>query len=462
MRQNVMFRSHARHGKRTDWRMRGLLLAFFLFVAGGLYFGYIFVSIAVELVELETGADLPNPPPPPAVGPVNPNPKPAPTPAVVNTPPRSGERINVLLLGLDQRGYQAGEPSRTDTMIVASIDPRSQTAALLSIPRDLWAAIPKMDGTFEYNKINTGHFWGQYWHYPDGKNPDGGPELAKRTVEYNLGIRIHYYARINFSGFEKAVDMVDGIDVDVPQEIIDTAYPLDDDQGVITVHFLPGLQHMDGATALRYARTRHQDSDFGRMARQRQVLLALRDRALRLDLLPKLPQLIGLMRDSFDTDMPLDQMINLANIARNIKAEDIASYAIDATMVVPDQPVVGVLYPKQAEIQKLISKVFFDSLLRDEAATVEVQNGTLKDGLASETATLLGQRGFQVARVRQAESSDYDQTEIYNYSQKDYTVQQLASVLHVSPANIHKTAPPAGADVDVRVILGKDALQSMN
>lgn len=449
-----LFRSHAQSG--ADWRLRAVLVAFLLFVAGGLYFGYIFMSITFELLELQTGSDMPDVPPPPVVGPINPNPAPTKTakPAVV---PRSGERINILLLGLDQRPAENGEPSRSDTMILASIEPRTGSAALLSIPRDMWVAIPKIDNSIMYHKVNTAHFWGQYWKYPDGDNADGGPELAMRTVEYNLGVRVHYYARIDFKGFEKAVDLIGGLDIDVPRRIVDTAYPLENDAGVITVVFEPGPQHMDGETALQYARTRNADSDFGRMERQRQVLMAFRDQAMRLDLIPRLPQLFTTMRDAFDTDMPLDQILNLANLGRSIKSENITSRAIDNTLVVPDEPIVGALLPKQREIGKLINDLFFDPLLKEEAAAIEVQNGTTQDGLAGTTGEMLGERGFEVIRVRQADHSTHAQTEIYNYANKDYTTELLANILHVDQSRVHKAARPSGSDVDVRIILGKDA-----
>jgi LCP family protein required for cell wall assembly len=453
--KHQLFRSHAQNGK-TDWRLRVVMLAFTLFVAGGLYFGYVFVSIAFELLELQTGSAMPYVPPPPAVGPINPNP--APSAPQVSTAPRSGERINILLLGLDQRPVESGDPSRSDTIIIASIEPNSGTAALLSVPRDLWVAIPQVDNSIMYHKVNTAHFWGQFWKYPDGKSANGGPTLAMRTIEYNLGIRIHYYARIDFKGFEKAVDLIGGLEINVPREIVDHEYPLENDAGVRTIRFRPGEQHMDGETALIYARTRHSDSDFGRMERQRQVLMAFRNQAMRLDLIPKLPQLFTTMRDAFDTDMPLDQILNLANIGRNIKAENIKSGAIDASMVEPDEPIVGALLPNQREIGKLLSELFFDPLLKEEAAQIELQNGTSTDGLAGSTGELLTERGFKVLRVRQADASTYAQTEIYDYANKDHTVQLLAKILRVDQSRIRKASRPPGVDADVRVILGKDTV----
>ncbi|MHB1133995.1 MAG: LCP family protein [Chloroflexota bacterium] len=453
MGQPLYFRSHTR-GPRPNWRVRLLLTGFVLYVAGGFYFGYIFVSIATQLLALQTGGAMPQLPSPPGVAAVAPEPPAAVPPSIV---PTSGGRVNVLLLGLDQRPVENGQPSRSDTIMVATLEPRSQSAALLSIPRDLWVAFPQNAAGLTGHKVNTAHFFGQDWKYPDGKNANGGPELAKRTVEYNLGIPIHYYARIDFKGFEKAVDLVDGIDIDVPNEIVDHAYPLENDTGVITVRFAKGKQHMNGQTALRYARTRNADSDFGRMDRQRQVLLALRDKAMRLDVLPRLPQLLGVLRESFDTDMPLDQMLGLANTVRSVKAENIVSHPVTPDMIIPDEPIVGAMLPKQAEFEKLISEVFFDPLLKEEAATIEVQNGTVRDGLAGAWAEALDQRGFHVSRYRQADNTAYAQTQIWDYGNKAYTVQQLATMLRVSPAQIQKAARPADITADIRVVLGKDA-----
>lgn len=454
MAKHVVFRSQAKRMNRVNWRFRALVAAFTLFIVGGFYFGYTFLSITMELLELQRNPGVARTP----VVVAGPSTNPSAPPQTTITQPKPGERVNVLLLGLDQRPEAGGDPSRSDTIMIATLEPRTKTAALLSVPRDLWAAIPRGPGDVVYNKINTGHFFGQYWKYPDGNNPDGGPELAKRTIEYNLGIPIHYYVRVDFRGFEKAVDLIGGLEIDVPKEIYDPAYPTDRvPNETITLHFPPGPQKMDGERALQYARTRNADSDFGRMARQRQVLMAFRDQAVRLDLLPKLPSLLGLMKDSFDTDMPLDQILALGNLARGVKPDNIETHVIDPSMVIPDQPVVGALLPKHDEIQKKISQIFFDPLLREEAAAIEVQNGTLRDGLASATADVLTTWGFQVAHVRQADSSDLNDTQILYFTNKDYTVRKLATLLRVNPSAIQKTERPPGSDVDITVILGKDA-----
>jgi LCP family protein required for cell wall assembly len=161
----------------------------------------------------------------------------------------------VLLLGLDARpGESTG---RSDALVVAHIDPERQTAALLSLPRDLWVAIP---GIGE-GKIN-------------GAYVQGGAQTAAATVGQALGVKIDHTVVIDFAGFRSLIDALGGITVDVPRELYDSKFPTDD-YGIVEAHFLPGPQLMDGKQALTYSRIRHPDSDFARMRRQQAVLIGI-------------------------------------------------------------------------------------------------------------------------------------------------------------------------------------------
>ena len=179
---------------------------------------------------------------------------------VVDIPDWKGvERVTILLLGIDERQQEQG-PWRTDTMIVLTIDPASHTAAILSIPRDLWVPIP---GYNTEGKINTAHFIGDATGYPGG-----GPALAMETVRYNLGSPVQDYIRLNFGAFEKLIDLIGGIDVYVEQTIDDPLYP-DSGYGYEPLHIDAGWQHMDGRLALKFARTRHSEKgDFDRAHHQ--------------------------------------------------------------------------------------------------------------------------------------------------------------------------------------------------
>ena len=156
------------------------------------------------------------------------------------------DRITALVLGIDERA-QEDDFWRTDTMILATLDPVTMRVGVLSIPRDLWVHIPG----YTENRINTAHMLGDAYEHPGG-----GPALAVETVEYNLGVEIDYYVRFNFQAFVELVDRIGGIDVDVPEDIDDPEYP-DYNYGFDPLFIEAGLHHFYGEEALKYARTRH-------------------------------------------------------------------------------------------------------------------------------------------------------------------------------------------------------------
>jgi LCP family protein required for cell wall assembly len=259
------------------------------------------------------------------------------------------ERVNIVLLGVDQRPGEEG-PWRSDTMIIVTVDPRSMRAGALSIPRDLYVEIPG----YGERRINMAHFLGDAYDYPGG-----GPGLAMKTIEYNFGVPIHYYIRINFQGFREVVNYLGGITVTVDEEIWDYRYP-DGDYGYTTIHIPAGVQLMDGHMALQYARTRHSGTDFDRLRRQRQVLLAIREKALRLDLIPKIPALASTMGQTVKTNLQLGEIVTLAQIASRIGAEDIRFAVIDESMTVPIklEEEGDILFPEREKIQQLVEEIF--------------------------------------------------------------------------------------------------------
>ena len=249
----------------------------------------------------------------------------------------------------------------TDVVITyqVTVDPATNTAGMLSIPRDLYVEIPG----YGLNRINVAHFMGDRDNYPGG-----GPALAKKTVQYNLGVPIHYYIRINFQGFRDVVDALGGITVEVEREIWDDKYP-DENYGYMTIYIPAGVQQMDGEMALRYARTRHNGSDFVRLRRQQKVLFAIREKALSLDLIPRLPDLLRTMGYTVDTDLDPQEVLTLAQIARQIEKEDIKSAVIDETMAVsiilPDTGA-NVLYPLRDKIAAVVEDIFSSSAEGEE------------------------------------------------------------------------------------------------
>lgn len=262
--------------------------------------------------------------------PILPTSEPSPTPTFVASPtpiPASGV-TNILLLGKDERPDQQGEPTRTDTMMVLRVDFDHHTAKLLALPRDIWLALPGLEpfGITE-GRINTAYYYGELYQVEGG-----GPRLAMDTVTLNFGIPIDHYAIVNFSGFTQIVDALGGIDIDVPKAIYDDQFPTDD-YGYMTLVIDPGLQHMDGLTALRYARTRHQDSDTERVKRQQLVLLAIRDKALSFDAISKIPEVYTIAQGAYETDMGLPTLISYGLEGRNIDRSQISMFVIDQDML---------------------------------------------------------------------------------------------------------------------------------
>ncbi|NWG17393.1 MAG: LCP family protein [Chloroflexi bacterium] len=269
--------------------------------------------------------------------------------SITLTPWDGVSRFTVLLMGLDRRPGETGLAYRTDTIMLASIDPATNSLGILSIPRDLYVEVP---GYSELQRINSPMVLGEL------RQPGYGPQLMMQTTQYNLGIRVHDYLAVDFNTVITLVDAIGGIDIDVPYTINDPQYP-DMNFGYDPLFIRAGLQHMDGRLALKYARTRHGDSDFQRAERQQQVLYAVRDKVLSLDILPQLiiqsPTLWGQLNQGVSTGLTLDQIIQLAWYLKDVSSENIRTGVINeqytafyttpagASVLVPDRSTLGAL-----------------------------------------------------------------------------------------------------------------------
>lgn len=279
-----------------------------------------------------------------------------PTPTLIPTsePWEGTDRVNILLMGIDRRPGEAFI-SRTDTMMLVSLDPVTESAAILSIPRDLYVLIPGHGR----DRINTAFVYGSA-----GNNPVGGAALAMQTVEYNLGVPVNHYVLVDFSAVINGVDALGGIDVNVPVAIDDPTYP-DMNYGFDPLFIPAGLNHFDGTTALKYARTRHQDSDFGRAARQQQVILAVRQKAAALGftgLVAQAGTLYQQVENGVRTDLSLEQMIRLATAANSVDSADIRNEVLDYDYVSSFRTEAGaqVLVLENEKAAVLIQELFYN------------------------------------------------------------------------------------------------------
>ncbi len=372
-------------------------------------------------------------------------------------------RVTVLVMGLDYRDWEAGTGApRTDTMILLTLDPLSRTAGMLSIPRDLWVNVPG----FEYGRINTAYSLGVAYEVPGG-----GPGLAMVTVEELLGVPIDYYAQIDFSAFVRFIDEIDGVKLDIPESI--TVDPLGDNN---TKTLKPGRQTLPGDLALAYARARKTEGgDFDRAQRQQQVILAIRDRLVSLDMLPVLisraPQLYQELSSGVNTNLSLEQAIQLAWLAQQIPEENIQRGVIappDQVLLVTTVEGDEVLKPIADKIRETRDKVFFGSepisplagsqppldLAKAEAPRLSILNGSSTAGLAARTSEYLQSQGLTVGEAGNAEQL-YTNTTIFDYTGKPYTLKFLMELMSIQPTRLFSRYDPT-SQVDVVIILGTD------
>ena len=304
------------------------------------------------------------------------------------------ERVNVLILGIDGGD---GELGRTDTMILASIDPATGSVSLLSIPRDTRVQIPGRRG---YDKVNAAHAY-------------GGPRLAMATVSQFLDVPVKYYVKLDFEGFKRIVDILGGVEIDVERRM-----KYDDYAQNLHINLYPGLQRLDGENALAYVRFRAdglgdvalvdpaQGEYGGRIRRQQKFIHALAQEVLQASTIVKVPALSLQLWDCVSTNLPFTQMMSLGLAMRDFSNESIVTALIPGV----GDKVGGVSYwvanpdATQAMVDKLIWGI--------EPVTIQVLNGSGATGAAGYAAARLREQGYQVMDVRDAQRFGYRETEV--------------------------------------------------
>lgn len=390
--------------------------------------------------------DPPTAPPPLASGLASaPQPVLAPpsTPTVPTTTSPAG-RLTILLLGIDQRPDQAAagsDPGRTDTMLVASVDFDAHTASLLSLPRDTSVTIPG----YGPQKINAAYTFGEIEH------AGNGPSLAKKTVASVLGIPIDRYALVDIHSMEQVVDALGGVWIENPRELVDNQYPTDD-YGVTSIDIPAGLQHMDGQTAVEYARTRHPDSDYGRESRQQQVLLALRDQALSPDAITHLPALLPALKDLVRTDLSPTEILQLAQLGHGLTQDQVLRLPPDQSLTPSYVGSDGLWYVRLTPAYLGAARLMITQpRLVEEKAKIVVVNAGAASGTGSRVASLLGSDGLAVGSINT--TSRPALTAVQTGPGGLLAAQEIARRLGLAQSTVW-IAPDVGSQV--QVLLGAD------
>ena len=213
------------------------------------------------------------------------------------------DKATVMIMGVDERTDDVG---RSDTLMIATLDPNKNQAALLSVPRDTRVKI-KGHG---FDKINAAYAY-------------GGRKLTQETIESLLNTHIDHYIKINVHGFTKIIDALGGIDIDVEKRMY-YEDPWDDDGGLY-IDLQPGMQHMDGKTAITYVRYRDEEGDIGRIKRQQNFMKAVMDKLVSPTIIPKLPAIVSAVSDSVETDMSVSEILSFLGTLQDAKDNGLKS-----------------------------------------------------------------------------------------------------------------------------------------
>ncbi|MAF35408.1 hypothetical protein CMO91_06220 [Candidatus Woesearchaeota archaeon] len=385
-------------------------------------------------------------------------------------------RINIMLAAVGGEGHKG--QNLADTIMVASIVPETNQVALLSIPRDMYVQVP---GEEYYSKINAVHAYGE------AQKEGQGPVVLQTLVEEITGLPIHYYGRIDFTGFTGIIDAVGGVEIAIDNSFFDYWHKID---------FRAGQEHMDGDRALAYVRARYvegpEGGDFKRAARQQQALLALRENIFSVNTaldFGALSNILDSVSENVRTDLQLWEMKRFYELARTIDRENVGSVVLSTgpkgvlvgtTEVLGGSPA-SVLKPRignYSEIQELAANMLTNTATSVPVAAVEetpeelpaeeeqaevpksfveIRNGTTITGLASRTRETVQDEGFEVTAIGNAATRDNDETKVYAVT--DDATESAKAIAELLGAQIDSGLPAdeTATEAGVLIILGADS-----
>lgn len=366
-------------------------------------------------------------------------------------------RTNILLLGYGGSGHSGGTLS--DTIQVLSIDWKTNQLAMISVPRDLEVNVPGHG----YSKINAAY-------------SSGGGQLSSQTVSQVLGIPIHYFISLDFNGFVDIVNTVGGVDIDVENTFTDYSYPKSECNNatgigcsLVTVHFDAGLQHMDGARALIFARSRHslnngEGTDFARSRRQQLLMLAIKKKVLTLDILAnpsKITSLLNTVGSHLKTSLSVTEIKSLSSEMQKADTSNMVTKVFDTSagnVLTSESNTLGdVLIPKKglgnySDLQTIAKNIFTANAANPDP-TIQVLNGSGKTGQGTIEVNTLKAEGY--TSVTTVSATKTAKTSVYNCSG---TISQAVADKIAKELNTSVKDKTSCGNVDIQVLIGQDVL----
>ncbi len=269
----------------------------------------------------------------------------------------SSRVMHVMILGVDRREDDVG---RSDTMMVTAVDMDQKKAALLSVPRDTRV---KIDG-YGYEKINHAYAY-------------GGHKLSQNAIENLLGVSIDHYILIDTKAFERIIDAIGGIDINVEKRM----YYEDpwDDNGGLVIDLYPGEQHLDGQKAIQYVRYRDGEGDIGRIGRQQHFIKAVLAKVISPEMLPRLPKLVEEVSSAIKTDMSLAELLEFANTMKSVHDNGLTA------QMVPGQPAyiddVSYWIPDITDLRALLASELGSNLTAEASDKAQADEDAYMDDL---------------------------------------------------------------------------------
>lgn len=379
------------------------------------------------------------------------------------------ERINFLLMGRGGDKHPGG--LLTDSIMVVSIEPKTKSLAMISVPRDLYVPI-KNHGQDKINSAFSDGYNDYIQKNCTKKKQDeckngalsAGANMTKQTVSETLGIPIQYYAMIDFYGFVKFIDEIGGVDITVDKSIYDPFYPDENMKGYSPFSIKAGQQHLNGETALKYARSRETTSDFDRSRRQQQLIYATKEKVLKIGFLAnpkKIIDIATILGDHVRTDLSPAELKALTEFVNQVDASKIITKVLSngegGPLVSDSSSGTYYLKPRKgdfSELKSIAQNIFSESSDKEENAKIEIINASNITGTGGKLGTYLREKKYNIVNIGTTKEI-YKKTIIYDYSSgnnKD-TISYLKNYLN---ADVIEKTSPANKSVDISIVIGED------